>query len=86
MNGLETEEENCLCHRERNNLEEVLKCILTERKVKPIETDGFLKVNCGPKYEDWTLKKVQENFQNSKEWEQVKSFSCIPNLRDLKLF
>eukprot|EP00092_Neocalanus_flemingeri_P019101 GFUD01020691.1.p1 GENE.GFUD01020691.1~~GFUD01020691.1.p1 ORF type:complete len:768 (+),score=204.79 GFUD01020691.1:229-2532(+) len=79
MSRFEIPEERCLCHQERNDLKQKIRKILAEREVKPIETEKYVNVCLGPKYEEWTLKKVQENYQNSKEWSKVKIFSCIPN-------
>jgi hypothetical protein len=79
MSGGEVLETECVGHKEREKLEEFIKNIPAERKTKPIKTDGFLNVNCGPQYKKLTLKEVQDTYERSKEWENIKSFSSIPN-------
>jgi hypothetical protein len=68
MSGIEVLETECIGHKEREKLEEFIKKTLAERKPKPIKTDGFINVNCGPQYKKLTLK---DTYERSKEWENV---------------
>ena len=76
----------CLAHEERIALDSYIRKKMEERETTVVNVDSSVNINTGPNYKKLTLKEVQNKYRTSKEWGEIQSFYCIPNIekRDFK--
>ena len=53
----------------RDALDNYINTVLQERQPTEVNYEGFVNVDTGPNYKKLTLKDVQNNYRQSKEWD-----------------